>query len=556
MTRAIIYTRVSTREQGDNYSLGQQSDACLRFAEAQGWTVVGVLSEMRSAKDHERPVFQQALSRIELRDAEILLVWKQSRFSRGDTGTLFSTLSAIERAGGQLWTVMEGRRFSGDGNPTDGVGTYVEGMVAAKFRYDLGQAVRAGMGERAKAGRLMGSRAPYGYRYPEDERLLDGRLARYRLEEDPATAPVVRRIFEDVAGGASIRSVAHALSAEGVRRPKGEPSDPWGHMTVHDMLNNPAYRGEGYSLFARRVGKSVQTDYGQAVRLPEGTVPALVTGELWEAAQRALSVNRARHVSTLRYTDDVLLRGGFIRCGGCGRKLAVMRNTPTGPRYCCTSNPKQANPCPARASIMASIIDKKIWSYVSDLYQYPEMVRDELERLRASDPTTDERRLLVKHRAEVAKEHEQIALRMALAADEATATVLSRLASERAGQVVHLDARIDLLSRKQRAWDEATTRLGSIEAGMREKADRLAGMSIAERRQELDRLGVVVRLFPASSQQRFIATAQPLGELALYAEPGESERQPVTAEQRRTQALFDLEQEYGSDGGAAAYGTV
>jgi len=123
---------------------------------------------------------------------------------------------------------------------------------------------------------------------------------------------------------------------------------------------------------------------------------------------------------------------------------------------------------------------------------------------------------------------------MTLAADEATAAVLSRLASERAGQITHLDARIDLLTRKQRAWDEATTRLCSIEAGMREKADRLAAMNIGERRQELDRLGVVVRLFPTSSEHRFVATAQPLGELALYAETGE--RRPVTAKLRRAQA--------------------
>lgn len=529
--RAIVYLRVSTEDQTSNYSLPTQRVETHAYAGSMSWTVVDTVTETRTATTDQRPVFQDVLARIRTGEADTLLVHSQDRFSRDMPDTLVY-LRDFSRAGAQVWTVKQGHIRSE---------TAVEQFLATAGAFG-GQSeietkrerTKRGMRGRAAAGRLTGGRAPYGYRYPEDERLPDGRLARYRLEEDPATAPVLRRIFADVAGGASIRSVAHALSAEGVRRPKGQPSEPWGHMTVHDMLNNPAYRGDGYSLFARRVGRSVQTDYGQAVRLPEGTVPALVTAELWEAAQRALSVNRARHVSTLRYTDDVLLRGGFIRCGGCGRKLSVMRNTPTGPRYCCTSNPKQANPCPARTSIMASIIDKKIWSYVSDLYQCPEMVRDELERLRTSGPTTEERRLLVEHWAEVAKEHEQIALRMALGADEATATVLSRLASERAGQITHLDARIDLLSRKQRAWDEATTRLGSIEAGMREKADRLAGMNIAERRQELDRLGVLVRLFPTGSEQRFIATAQPLGELALYAEPGESERRSVTAEQQRT----------------------
>lgn len=550
--RVIVYLRVSTEDQTQNYSLGTQRSACLAFAQAQGWTVVDTVTEARTATNDRRPVFQSVLARIRAGEANTLLVHSQDRFSRSMRDTL-NLLDEVGQANGEVWTVKEG--YLDDSNAIRTLVVSIGAFAGQSEIETKRERTKRGMRGRAAAGRLTGGRSPYGYRYPEDERLPDGRLARYRLEEDPATAPVVRRIFVDVAGGASIRSVTHALTAEGIRRPKGEPGAPWGHMTVYDILNNPAYRGDGYSLFAKRVGKTVQTDYGQAVRLPEGTVPALVTGELWDAAQRALAVNRQRHISTLRYTGDVLLRGGFIRCGGCGRKLSVMRNTPTGPRYSCPSNPREANPCPARTSIMASIIDGKIWSYVTDLYQHPEMVRDELERLRASDPTTEERRSLVKHRAEVTREHEQIALRMALAADEATAAVLSRLASERAGQLTHLDARIDLLSRQQRAWDEAATRLGSIEAGMREKADRLAAMDTGERRQELDRLGVVVRLFPTGSAHRFVATAQPLGDLALYVEAGESEHKPVTAEQRRAQVLFELEQE-DYLGGAAAYGQV
>jgi len=387
--RAIIYLRVSTEDQTQNYSLGTQRAETHAFAASKGWSAVDTVAEARTATNDRRPVLQGVLARLRSGEADTLLVHSQDRFSRTIRDTL-NLLHDFGEAGAEVWSVTEG--YLDDSNALKTLLVTVRGYGAQSEIETKRERTKRGMRGRAAAGRLTGGRAPYGYRYPDDERLPDGHLARYRLEEDPAIAPVVRRIFADVAGGASIRGLAAALSAEGIRRPKGELGAPWGHMTFYYMLNNPAYRGDGYSLFAKRVGKTVQTDYGQAVRLLEGTVPALVTGELWDAAQRALSLNRERHVSMLQYTDDVLLRGGFIRYGGGGQKLAVMQNTPTGPRYCCTSNLKQSNPCHARTSIMASIIDRKIWSYVSDLYRHPEMVRDELSRLRSADPTTEERR--------------------------------------------------------------------------------------------------------------------------------------------------------------------
>ena len=48
MTRAAIYTRVSSPGQGDNYSLPTQEAACRAFAAERGWSIVGVYSDIHT----------------------------------------------------------------------------------------------------------------------------------------------------------------------------------------------------------------------------------------------------------------------------------------------------------------------------------------------------------------------------------------------------------------------------------------------------------------------------------------------------------------------------
>jgi DNA invertase Pin-like site-specific DNA recombinase len=112
--------------------------------------------------------------------------------------------------------------------------------------------VREGMGVLAKEGqRHLGGRPPYGYlladagEHPNaKKRALGQRL--HRLEPDPVTGPVVRRIFEMYASGQGQKQIANNLTAEGVPSPsahdrKRDPHrDPrgWAHTAIRAILIN------------------------------------------------------------------------------------------------------------------------------------------------------------------------------------------------------------------------------------------------------------------------------------------------------------------------------
>ncbi|MBI2855771.1 MAG: recombinase family protein [Chloroflexi bacterium] len=93
------------------------------------------------------------------------------------------------------------------------------------------------MRESASRGFYVVSRAPYGY---QRVRVQDGRKERARLEPDPKTASVVRRIFEDFLRAQGMTEVVRALNAEGIAAPKG---GRWSKTVLHKLLVSGAYAG-------------------------------------------------------------------------------------------------------------------------------------------------------------------------------------------------------------------------------------------------------------------------------------------------------------------------
>jgi len=255
-----------------------------------------------------------------------------------------------------------------------------------------------GKRKRVAAGKLLSHhRANYGYRWPVAP---DGTPVRDRLEPDPERAPVLRRVFAQVAGGATINEVARRLNADGVPPPGRAGS--WLPSTLGDWLGNPLYKGEPvvYRTRSARAGaKRVRTrrDPAEWEALPPDVAPALVSPELWQRAQDALEQNRRRSRRSMRAdrATEFLLRGGVGVCAACGRMLhavsvprtrqkAVTDDNPAGAVlarvYRCQSIADASHPgrqgvagppCPAPARVRAEALDRAVWERVLEHARAP-----------------------------------------------------------------------------------------------------------------------------------------------------------------------------------------
>ena len=508
MTRCICYLRVSSEHQRDNHSLPTQREGCLRFAAERGWEVVDVIEEVRAAKDFERPRLAEVRNRVATGEARIVLVYDQDRLSRKQRHTS-RLIDELDEAGAEVWSVRQGK-FE-----TDALGTFMVGARAFGAETELEQKrERAMRGQKARieGGRLLGGHQPlYGYRFPDDERRPDGRLLRARYEIDPATAPVVRRIFRDYAGGKGLRQIAVALNAEGVAAPGGRHRGEhrrWSHRAVQVILEHRSYKGKAWGWCWRsEAGKrNRHYDAENAIRLPDGTVPAIVSVEEWEAAQAARERNRRHNVGNTADPEALLLRGGFARCGACGGGMRVRRDR-DGYYYACNRASDLVSRCVPSPTIKAAKLDAAAWGAVRSVLLRPDVIRREIERLRENDPTVEELAAVERRLADLLRRRRNLLGALEEIEDEADRREAKRRLDELAGQRREAEDHRAALVERQAVWQDAEGRLARIEAWCRSEGARVDTMGFAERRRKLTELGVTAAVYPRGCEWRYLIHA-------------------------------------------------
>ena len=231
---------------------------------------------------------------------EVILVWKFSRFTRKREHAV-AFKSQLRRKGIRVVSITE----QAEDNAT---GRLLEGIIESVDEYyseNLAQEVVRGMREAASRGFFLGSKAPFGYR---KIKVSDGAKERPTLEVDPATAPVVKEIFESSLRGNGLKEICKELNERGVTN-RGKR---WYKGGLHYVLTNEAYTG------AAVWGKTSKGEKDADPVRVEGAWPALVSKDLFESVQQAMS-ERAPKAQRPGRVGSKFLLSGLLRCGVCGR---------------------------------------------------------------------------------------------------------------------------------------------------------------------------------------------------------------------------------------------
>lgn len=126
----------------------------------------------------------------------------------------------VEHAGVEWQSVTEDI----DNSPQGKIMRAVIGGMAELDGLKIAERTQRGKRARIESGKpSVGCRAPFGSRWLSE--------AKERLEPDPITAPIVRRIITSIANGTSARQMALALMREGVSTPSGR-SAIWHVSTI------------------------------------------------------------------------------------------------------------------------------------------------------------------------------------------------------------------------------------------------------------------------------------------------------------------------------------
>ncbi len=259
MIRFAFLGRVSTEDHQDpQASRNWQVGRAQALIEGHGVIVESFfdVGQSRSIPWRRRPEASRLLERLRDPDRgfEAVVIGEPQRAFYGNQFGL--TFPVFTHFGVQLWVPEVSGPIDPESEAHDLIMSVFGGMSKGE-RNRIKIRVRAAMAAQSQVeGRYLGGRPPYGYRlvdagpHPHPGKAADGKRLR-KLEADPVTAPVVRRIFREYLMGFGIFAIAQRLTAEGIACPSAHDHArnrhregvAWSKSAVRAILTNPRYTG-------------------------------------------------------------------------------------------------------------------------------------------------------------------------------------------------------------------------------------------------------------------------------------------------------------------------
>lgn len=385
--RVALYARVSTRQQEQEATIASQIDQVLTYAAQAGYHIAAAhqyVDQAVSGSQLQRGGLDRLRDAVAARELDVLLCVAPDRLARS-LGLQLVLLAEFRRAGVAVYFVNQPQL--GD-DPQAQLLLQLQGAFAEYESTLIRERLQRGRLFHWRAGQVP-ARAPYGYGY--QARTAEAAPA---WHVNPATAAVVQQIFSwYAAAGWPLRQIQETLNAQGIPAPQG---GYWQRSSLYGIVTQSAYRGMAYVNRAMHPQESIgeprkhgpgrrQTPQHIARPVEEWIaipVPAIVSAELWEAAQERLTMNA--HFAK-RNTHRTYLLSGLLVCQVCGHTMSGRTDCHGTVYYACRYGGKYCPPTVTQhtCTLRGDVIEPLVWQALKDLLLDPQRIQDAWETLQA-----------------------------------------------------------------------------------------------------------------------------------------------------------------------------
>jgi len=382
-----IYCRLSRDDNNgslESMSIANQRQFLVDYVTEKGWTLRECyIDDGYTGTNFDRPDFKRMLQDAEGGKINCIITKDLSRLGRNYVEAGYYT---------EEYFIEHNIRFIA---VNDGIDTMNENNDIAAFHHVLNEfypkqvskKVRQVKKKSAELGKFMGSQAPYGYiKSPEDKHILI-------IDEDAAI--IVRRLFNEFAGGNSARMIADELNSEGVSSPRvyhyekegklhalKKQTSVWGSATILQILKNQVYIGNMVQgkrqvlSFKTKKRRNVSPEDWIAV---ENTHTPIIERSIWDRVQEKLGQRNKKIRRTKK--DTIGLFSGIVYCADCGMPLAYMRkklkDREKGVYRCSRYNNNGREACSSHY-----IDEEAIGAFVlNDIKNYAQLAKNQREEL-------------------------------------------------------------------------------------------------------------------------------------------------------------------------------
>lgn len=312
-----IWVRVSTEDQARGDSPEHHEKRAKMYAESRGWEVVTIyrLEAMSGKSVMNYPETKQMLEDIHKGKISGIIFSKLARLARNTKELLdFADIFKAEEA--DLISLQEAIDTSSP------AGRLFYTMIAAMAQWEreeIADRVAASIPIRAKMGKSLGGRPTLGFKWVNNELIIDEEYA-----------PLRRLIFELFLKHKRKKTVATLLNEQGYRSRDGKK---FTDMAIYHLLRDTAAKGERRANYQKRVGnRMIFKPVEEWVITP---CPALVSIETWNECNRIL--DESAKVHKRKGPKPKHLLAGFVHCA-CGKKMYVFHRTKQSSFQCKACN--------------------------------------------------------------------------------------------------------------------------------------------------------------------------------------------------------------------------
>ncbi|MFZ0451076.1 MAG: recombinase family protein [Desulfatiglandaceae bacterium] len=313
-----IWIRVSTLDQAQGESPMHHEERARMYAKAKGWEVVEKydLSGVSGKSIIDHPETKRMLDHVSSKTIDGLIFSKIGRFTR-NVRELLELSDYFRKHDAHLISLQESIDTS---TPAGKLLFTFTGALAEWEREEISERVKASVIVRAKMGKSLGGKAPYGYKWVDK-----------RLEIDDEVAPVIKLIFETFKNFRNVKRTIRHLTGQGYSL-KGNKIT---HTTLLRILNNPAYKGKRIVNSTRSLGNGQRWERKSADEWIIQEVPTIVSERLWRECQVVLKERNTNPPPR----ESGYPFGGLVKCKKCGSKMyyayTVKKDSSQVPRYVC-----------------------------------------------------------------------------------------------------------------------------------------------------------------------------------------------------------------------------
>ena len=299
--KAVIYARVSSKEQAEGHSLAAQLHLLAEYASKKNLAVARKFSAPESASGaKERKLFAEMLEFVKKNQIPIILFEKIDRSTRNLKEAVILDEWLNEDPNRQTHYIKENLIIHKNSKSSEQFTRDLFVIIARRYISNLSEEVKKGQAEAVRDGLFPGT-AKVGYTCPSAK---SGRSFGQPKKPHPVEAPKIRQIFEKLARGDSTDSVFRFARDEA--KLKNTLGGVISRTRFYELIRDPFYCGQ--FVWSGRL-------------FDNGAHEAIVSKKIFYAAQDILLGRKNPPTKTKFY-----LFAGLVRDRETGEKLGATTN--------------------------------------------------------------------------------------------------------------------------------------------------------------------------------------------------------------------------------------